>query len=217
MKIKEFLKLDETISDLKTSVTTLFKRKGETIGEDFQSILNSNAMNNFSLASNNENLVSTDLNFDMDCMNISEEDALFFDELVNNPQISLNINTGELINMSDLSTNTDMQVYKPMEVSKGLLSLISKAQETQKPVRLDFDNDITVIMKVDKEGKLSAEFIPGDKAVEQYLRANIPFLKQRFDEQNISYNDLYYRQGSSKKYKNNYDNNKGESNEWRIY
>ena len=33
------------------------------------------AMNNFKLSSDKENLVSTDLTFDMDCMNISEDDA----------------------------------------------------------------------------------------------------------------------------------------------
>ena len=91
-----------------------------------------------------------------------------------------------------------------------MFNLISKAHDTQKPVRLDFDNNVTVIMRVDKEGKLTAEFIPGDKAVEAYLRNNIPYLKQRFEEQNISYNDLYYRQ-ENRQQRNNQHNYKGES------
>ena len=66
-------------------------------------------------------------------------------------------------------------------------------------------------MKVDKEGKINAEFIPGDKAVEAYLRNNIPFLKQRFEEQNIAYNDLYYRQDNRQQQQRQQRNYKGES------
>lgn len=175
---------------------------------DFQALLNENAMNNFVLATQGLNLVQTDLAMTFDSLNVSEEDAKFFYELTKNPQFAINGNQNQLLNLGELTSTTDLQVYKPMEVSKGLFNLISKAQETQKPVRLDFDNNVTVIMKVDKEGKLTAEFIPGDKAVEEYLRNNIPYLKQKFETQNIAYNDLYYRQNNKGQQQRNY---KGES------
>ena len=68
-------------------------------------------------------------------------------------------------------------------------------------------------MKIDSKGKVSAEFIPGDKAVEAYLRNNIGFLKQRFDDQNLPYNDLLYRQsnnGNQNRERQNQQRNKGE-------
>ena len=64
--------------------------------------------------------------------------------------------------------------------------------KTNKAFRIDFDKDISVVMRVDKDGNLNANFIPGDKAVEAYLRNNISYLKQRFEEQNISYGELTY-------------------------
>ena len=191
MKIE---KINKTEENMTSTAVEIRENNGEQT--DFQSILNENAMTNFSLSANGLNLISTDLTLDLDSLNISEDDALFFYDLTKNPQFSLGINQNELINLGELTSASDIQSYKTMEVSKTLFSLIDKARDTQKPVRLDFDNNVTIIMKVDKDGKLTAEFIPGDKAVEAYLRNNIPFLKQRFEEQNIAYNDLFYRQNN---------------------
>ena len=169
MKIDKLNKTEE----MTTSKNTMLENRDNEQG-DFKSLLNENSMNNFSLTSQGLNLISTDLTMDLDCLNISQDDALFFSELVKNPQFSLNSNQNQLINLGELTSTSDVQAYKTMNVSKSLFDLISKAKETQKSVRLDFDNNVTVIMKVDKEGKLTAEFIPGDKAVEAYLRNNIP-------------------------------------------
>lgn len=201
MKIEKINKQEEMT--LTRSQSTELKDSEQS---DFQTLLNENAMNNLVLASQGLNLIQTDLTMQMDSMNISEKDALFFIDLTKNPQFSINIEQNQLINLGELTSANDIQGYKSMEVSKGLFNLITKAQETQKPVRLDFDNNVTVIMKVDKEGKITAEFIPGDKAVEAYLRNNIPFLKQRFEEQNLAFNDLYYRQ-----------DNRGQQRQQRNY
>ena len=205
MKIDKLNKTEE----MTTSRNTMSETK-DMEQSDFKTLLNENAMNNFALSSEGLNLISTDLTLDLDCLNISQDDALFFSELVKNPQFSLNGMQNQLINLGELTSSNDVQAYKTMNVSKSLFNLISKAQETQKSVRLDFDNNVTVIMKVDKEGKLTAEFIPGDKAVEAYLRNNIPYLKQRFEEQNLAYNDLFYRQ-ENRQQRNNQQEYKGES------
>ena len=202
MKIEKLNNTEEMTSTSNNAM--LETQDGEQ--KDFKTLLNENAMNNFSLAAQGLDLIPTDLTMEFDSLNISFDDALFFSELVKNPQFSMSANQCELINLGELTSNTDIQAYKSMSVSRSLFNLISKAQETQKPVRLDFDNNVTVIMKVDKEGKISAEFIPGDKAVEAYLRNNIPYLKQRFEEQNIVYNDLHYRQNRQQ-----HRNYKGES------
>lgn len=206
MKIEKLNKTEE----MATSKNTIKELKdGEQ--SDFQALLNENAMNNFAISSAGLNLVSTDLMMELDSLNISQEDALFFSELVKNPQFSISATQNQLLNLGELSSATDVEAFKPMSVSRSLFNLITKAQETQKPVRLDFDNNVTVIMKVDKEGKINAEFIPGDKAVEAYLRNNIPFLRQRFEEQNIAYNDLYYRQENRQQQQRQQRNYKGES------
>ena len=57
---------------------------------------------------------------------------------------------------------------------------------------MDFDRDVTVILKLDKDGKVQAHFIPGTAEVESYLRNNIQCLKQRFDDENINYSSLGY-------------------------
>ena len=72
--------------------------------------------------------------------------------------------------------------------------MLKSSVDSKKPIRMDFDNNVTVILKLDDKGKVNAHFIPGDKAVEEYLKNNIPYLRQRFDEQNISYSNISYKQ-----------------------
>ena len=141
--------------------------------------------------------------FNYDTVKISKEDAKFFSDLVENKQFAVQNNNGkaDLIKFSDEIGPT----YKTQQTSKVLIDLVNKAYEEGKPVRIDFDGNVSVILKVDKKGKVSAEFIPGDKAVEEYLRNNIRFLKQRLDDQNIGYNDILYRQS-----KNNQNNNQNK-------
>ena len=55
-------------------------------------------------------------------------------------------------------------------------------------------NKITLILRVNKNGQISAEFLPGDKAVEQYLKANLPLLQQQFKNEGLEYENLSYRQ-----------------------
>ena len=149
--------------------------------------------------------------YNYDTIKISKDDAKFFADLVENKQFAMQQN-GEnttLIKFADEIGPT----YKTQQTSKVLTDLINKAYNEQKPVRIDFDNKVSVILKVDTKGKISAEFIPGDKAVEAYLRNNIGFLKQRFDDQNLPYNDLMYKQsnnGSNNRERQNQQKDKGE-------
>lgn len=149
--------------------------------------------------------------YNYDTVKISKEDAKFFADLVENKQFAMQQN-GEnttLIKFADEIGPT----YKTQQTSKVLTDLITKAYNDQKPVRVDFDNNVSVILKVDTKGKVSAEFIPGDKAVEAYLRNNIGYLKQRFDDQNLPYNDLFYRQsnnGNQNRERQNQQKDKGE-------
>ena len=60
------------------------------------------------------------------------------------------------------------------------MNMLQTSFDTKKPIRLDFDNDIPVILKLDNKGKIQAHFIPGTSEVEAYLKNNISCLKQRF-------------------------------------
>ena len=131
----------------------------------------------------------------LDSLNIEKCDALFFINAINqagytNYTVS---NEGNVIDAAN---------YKTIEVSKTLSDLLLKAKETKGAIRLDFDNNVTVVLKL-TDGKINAHFIPGDKAVEEYLRNNIPYLKQRFDEQNIPYANLSYKQHQQKEKQQN--------------
>ena len=120
-----------------------------------------------------------------DTKKIENADAMFF----------LNVSSNsDTINIKfDNDTVIDASNYKTMEVSKTLSDLIAKSQETNKSLRLDFDDHVTVVLKVSKEGKIDTTFIPQDRQVEQYLKNNIDYLKVRFDEQSIAYSNISYK------------------------
>ena len=145
---------------------------------------------------------------------MDNHDATFFLNLVQNQQMSAQAN--QTINQgnanSDFANIKSEATQSSVNVSATLLNALNDSAKTGKSFRIDFDNNIAVIMKVDKEGVLSANFIPGSAAVEQYLRNNIDSLKQSFDEQNLSYNQLSYsNQQKQKEQKKN--NNKENGNE----
>lgn len=109
---------------------------------------------------------------------MDKNDVDFFVNLVDNGVINLNEIQG---------------AEKSAKVSKTLADLLAKAMNDNKPVRIDFDNDISIIIKIDRAGKISADFLPSSQIAEAYLKENLPLLKQRFDENNIDYNELNQR------------------------
>ena len=132
----------------------------------------------------------------LDTLEVSREDAQFFVNMTQNTQTTVQ-NIG-----NDLKV---VQTEKSIEVSKTLVNLLEKAHNTQKPIRLDFDNNITLVLKVNNQGVVNAAFFPSDTAAEQYLRNNIPYLKHELDAKNISYGSLNYfsRQKNNQKEKDN--------------
>lgn len=144
--------------------------------------------------------------FKYDAFTMDKDDAKFFVGMVNNGQFALNLQGDVNAAVMQLDASKEITTYKSANVSKTLLNLIDDSYTKQKPVRIDFDNNMSVILKIDKSGKVSADFIPGDKAVEEYLRNNITSLKQTFDDKSLPYNDLSYRQHKQQ----NKKKNKGE-------
>ena len=124
----------------------------------------------------------------LESVKIDKHDAQFFLGL---------LEKNGVISSFNINQNGDAQVQqseKSSAVSKALMDLLYKANDTKKPVRIDFDNNITLILRVNADGKISAQFFPGDKAAEEYLRNNIPYLKQQFEQKEISYSSINYHQ-----------------------
>ena len=87
-----------------------------------------------------------------------------------------------------------IETAKNVKATEKIMQILETTVKENKPVRIDFDNQITVILRVDDKGKLSANFIPSDKAAEEYLKQNIQSLRNTFDKENILYSYLGYSQ-----------------------
>ena len=133
--------------------------------------------------------VNSATTIDYDAINMSDSDANFFANLVQNTDMSMKSIANQI---NEQMAEGDQNIQQNVQVSSVLMDKLAESMRTNQPFRIDFDKDVSVIIKVNKDGSLAANFIPGDKAVEQYLKNNISSLRQRFDEQNLSYTQLSY-------------------------
>lgn len=171
---------------------------------------NLNAVNLMSATTRAE-ISHTAASVDYSSIKMSDTDAKFFSDLVNKTDMTAQSVASEF--QKALEGGNVQQVQSTAKATAALIANLQESAKTNQPFRIDFDKDVSVILKVDKEGKINANFIPGDKAVEAYLRNNIEFLKQRFNEENIAYGDLNYSKSRQEKEKQNKNNNKEQSNE----
>ena len=133
-----------------------------------------------------------------DSVIMNEADVEVFANLVQNGEVDMNNLAPEA-------------AQKSVHVSKTLADMLAKAMEDNKPIRIDFDNNISVIIKISRDGKLTADFLPSSQVAEAYLKENLPLLKQRFDEQNIDYDKLNQRERRNREQDDN--RKKGRENE----
>ncbi len=168
---------------------------------------NLNAVNLMTATSRAE-IAHTSPAVDYSSVKMSDTDAKFFADLVNKTDMSAQSVAAEF--QKALQGGNVQQVQSTAKATAALIANLQESAKTNQPFRIDFDQDVSVILKVDRDGKINANFIPGDKAVEAYLRNNIEFLKQRFNEENIAYGDLNYsksRQDKEKQQRNNKEQN----------
>ncbi|MDD3419639.1 MAG: hypothetical protein PHE78_03445 [Candidatus Gastranaerophilales bacterium] len=119
---------------------------------------------------------------------ITEDDIKFFELIASNKNIMINNNNTLLITDENGTTNR-----QSLNFSKSLMNLIEYSYTSNKPIRIDFGKDLAVILKIDKQGMISAEFISSDKAMEYLLKTNIPHLREKLDSSGIKYKKIYYR------------------------
>ncbi len=140
---------------------------------------------------------------DFSSLVMSEDDAQFFIDIVKNNSEGLQNVVQDVQQALEFGTE---KIQKSANISKTLLNALHNSVNTGQAVRIDFGNDIAVVLRVGKDGAIMANFIPGDKAVEEYLKNNISFLKQRFDEDDIPYSQLSYSQHQQRRQQNNKEN-----------
>ena len=133
-------------------------------------------------------------------LQMNESDAQFFLKLTADGEVSMqNIaaqGQGMLNSGADIS-----EVAQNVRVSQTLLNALNDARQNNQPIRIDFDQNISVILRVGRDGAVAAQFIPGDKVAEQYLRNNINELRNAFDEQELPYTELSYSTSSKEQNK----------------
>ena len=174
------------------------------LSNDIQKMVNTNQVNPLSQVSGAKGLsgaISLDFS-PASSISMTQADAEFFVNLTQQNDVSAQNVVAQAQNL--LNNGADVnQVKQSSQISQTLLNALMSAKENNQPLRIDFDQNISVILRVGKDGALAANFIPGDKAVEQYLRNNIEVLKATFKEQDLPYSDLSYSNRGSKQQKEN--------------
>ena len=183
-----------------------YDEKQSILSRNIQSLIDTGNKINFS----NTDFSSLQASIDYQSVSMSDSDAMFFTNLVQNTDMSMQSIASNLQQLSQVNVQA---AEKTAKVSATMMNLLSDSMKTNQPFRIDFDKDVSVIIKVDKEGKINANFIPGDKAVENYLRNNIEFLKNRFTEENIAYGDVNYSKSKQDKEEQKKQNNKENDHE----
>ena len=176
----DMLKAELSYSDIK-----LGKDSQAILSKNIQSLLNTSDRISFA----NADYSTLKASIDYQTITMDDNDALFFTDLVKNTDMSMQSIASQFQQMSEVNVQA---AEKTAKVSATMMNMLSESLKTNQPFRIYFDKDISVILKVNKDGSIMANFIPGDKAVEEYLKNNIGFLRQRFDDQNLSYSQLSY-------------------------
>lgn len=154
------------------------------------------------MAFDDKSLISLDFT---NSISMTEDDAMFFVNLTKNDNVSAQNVISQAQNMLNFGADVS-NVQKNVNISQTLLDAIAKAKDTNQPLRIDFDQNVAVILRISKDGTLAANFIPGDKAVEKYLKDNIESLRNAFDEAELPYSDLSYQSRGSKHQKQRQQN-----------
>lgn len=203
MKVITFAPISP-VQDLKENLTT-------SKTSDIVKFIDANLSTKNTKKASKSNSASSAKKAEEKSIKMTEADAKFFQNLVeNNNQVSQDSKATDMANQATLK---DVEEAHSAKVSKSLLNALKESQETNKSFRVDFDKDLSVILKVNRNGKISAEFLPGDAAVEQYLKSNIPLLKQKFNDEGLEYENLSYRDQSRKDNKEEKRNNRNSNKE----
>lgn len=171
---------------------------------------NKNNVYNLSISTTEDLSQNIGQTLKLDTLSMTEGDAQFFIDVVKNNNAGVQNIVQDIQQAMDFGSE---EVQKSANVSKTLLNALNNSAKTGQAVRIDFGNDVAVVMRVGKDGAIMANFIPGDRAVEEYLKNNIGFLRQRFEEEDIPYSQLSYSQHQQQERRQQQENNKEDKHE----
>lgn len=126
--------------------------------------------------------------FNFNLSKMTEDDISFFKLLADKQSIAINNQNSIVVENSDGELKTEN-----MKFSRSFLNLIQYTFKSQRPIRIDFDKNASVIIRINPQGRVSAEFIASDAVMEHLLKTNIPQLKKKLDSSGIKYKKIYYR------------------------
>jgi len=124
---------------------------------------------------------------------MTEDDVKFFQLIVNNQKVTIN-NSNSLI----VENENGEKILENLNFSKRMMDMVEYLYTSNRPLRLDFADDLSIILRIDRQGQISAEFIATSKAMEYLLKTNIPLLKQKLDSAGIKYKKIYYKEEDEK-------------------
>lgn len=177
-----------------------------TMAENIAMANRNQALKNTKTITNEEGIKKVNSQTGIKIENIVKYDTVIMNEA--DVEVFVNLVENGEINMNNLAPKA---TEKSVQVSKALADMLAKSMETNQPVRINFDNDISVIIKISRDGKITADFLPSSQVAEAYLKENLPLLKQRFDENNIDYESLNQKERRNSDKENN--RKKDRSNE----
>ena len=125
---------------------------------------------------------------------ITIENVVKFDNIAMNEadvEVFTNLVQSGEVNLNEMAPKA---AEKSVQVSKTLADMLAKSMDNNQPIRIDFDNNISVIIRVSRDGKISADFLPSSQVAEAYLKENLPLLRQKFEQNNIEYDELNQRE-----------------------
>lgn len=183
-----------------------FDINNNELSNDIQQMINTSTLAHNVAGVKATNAVGTmKLNNSTNSISMTQSDAEFFVNLTQNNDVSMQNITAQATEMTQQGADVK-EVQQNVKVSQALLDALTESREKNQPVRIDFEQNVSVVLRVGKDGALAANFIPGDKAVEQYLRNNIETLKNTFNENDLPYSDLSYSNRGGKQQRENQRN-----------
>ena len=193
--------LSANVADLAEEAAIL-----STMAENIAMANRNSMLNNEKTVINNDGVKKVDTKTGITTENIVKFDSIIMNEA--DVEVFAQLVQNGSVNMNNIAPQA---AERSIQVSKTLADMLAKSMETSQPVRIDFDNNISVIIRISRDGKISADFLPSTQIAEAYLKENLPLLRQRFEDNNIEYENLNHRNSKEREKEDN--RKKGRNNE----
>ena len=79
-------------------------------------------------------------------------------------------------------------------LSRKFLALLKDTIINKKVFRIDFDNDISVIIRINEDGQLNVELQTTDEDLAKHIKENLHILREKFEALNVKYDEISLKQ-----------------------